>query len=107
MEKKRRCTDDLSFWTSLHYVWLCDESPQADPHNPISCFVCSADPCCELRGGGMGQIAKTTVKISSESSQGVRAVQFTDETQAPADRIQRVTDPLKLKAHAGRKRGRG
>jgi hypothetical protein len=44
---------------------FCDESPEANPHNPIFCGVFTLDPCCELCCGRMGQIAKTTVKISS------------------------------------------
>jgi len=43
---------------------LCDENPEANPHNPIFCGVFSLDPCYELCCGRMGQIAKTTVKIS-------------------------------------------
>jgi hypothetical protein len=46
---------------------FCDESPEANPYNPIFCGVFSPNPCCELRGGRMGQIAKTTVKSSGSS----------------------------------------
>ena len=46
---------------------FCDESPEANPHNPIFCGVFSPSPCCELRGGRMGQIAKTTLEFSGSS----------------------------------------
>ena len=44
---------------------FCDESPEANPHNPIFCGVFPLDPCCELCCGGMEQISKATVKIPS------------------------------------------
>src|SRR5580700_595122 len=63
---------------------LCDENPEANPHNPIFCGVFSLDPCYELCCGRMGQIAKTTVKISSGKQLGQGLV--TEASEFPTER---------------------
>jgi hypothetical protein len=53
--KEERAQTIYRFGLPCTMFGFCDESPEANPHNPIFCGVCSPDPCCEPCGGGMGQ----------------------------------------------------
>jgi hypothetical protein len=66
--KKKEAQTIYRFGLPCTMFGFCDESPEANPHNPIFGGVFSLDPCCELCCGRMGQMAKTTVKIFSGNS---------------------------------------
>src|SRR5579872_1262515 len=75
--KKKQAQTIYRFGLPCSMVGFCDESPEANPHNPISCGVFSCDPCSELCGDRMGQIAKTTVNLREQLRFGSRTAYST------------------------------
>jgi hypothetical protein len=70
--KKKETQTIYRFGLPCSMFGFCDERPEANPHNPISCGVFSPDPCCELCCDRMGQIAKTTVNLREQLRFGWR-----------------------------------